>query len=151
MLQRGDISLTFTKKEQWTIFICLHSGLLLSLLILPPYLFVTSILPTELCSMVKLMGLYCPLCGATRAFYALLHFDILNSLRYNPIVIMFILAFIAYDIPLIVHLIKGKTRKSIVKPWMVITPLVIWGVYLILRCVLLIWEIDLVGDIFPPV
>lgn len=143
--------MNFTKKEQWKIFLYLHGALLAALLILPVYLFLTGIMPEKECDMVKLMGLYCPLCGATRAFYALLHFDILNSLRYNPIVIMFILAFIAYDIPLIAHLIKGKTRKSIVKPWMVITPLVIWGVYLILRCVLLIWEIDLVGDIFPPV
>ena len=143
--------MTFSKKEQWTIFICLHAGLLLALLILPPYLFITNLLPAQRCGMVELAGLYCPLCGATRAFYALLRFDILNSLRLNPFVIMFILAFVAYDIPLIVYLIKGKTRKCIVKPWMIIVPLTIWGVYLILRCVLLIWGIDIIGDIFPPI
>lgn len=38
------------------------------------------------CSLQKLTGLYCPACGGTRAFNALLHGRVLDSFKYHPLV-----------------------------------------------------------------
>jgi len=36
------------------------------------------------CLLHETTGLYCPGCGGTRAFFALIHGDLVQSLRYNP-------------------------------------------------------------------
>ena len=40
------------------------------------------------CMFRLLTGLYCPGCGAGRAAYALLHFDLLASLSFNPLFVI---------------------------------------------------------------
>ncbi len=37
------------------------------------------------CGLYRHFGIYCPGCGATRAFHALLHGDILRALQMNPL------------------------------------------------------------------
>ena len=39
------------------------------------------------CFIRELFGVYCPGCGGTRAVWALLHGQILMSLRYHPVVV----------------------------------------------------------------
>jgi len=39
------------------------------------------------CSIYKLTGFYCPGCGSTRSFLALLDFNLVTSFLYNPTVI----------------------------------------------------------------
>lgn len=52
------------------------------------------------CPMYKQYGLYCFGCGGTRAVYALLHGDILLSIKYHPIIfyiaVMYIYAMLRY-------------------------------------------------------
>jgi len=38
----------------------------------------------DLCVMHRVSGLWCPLCGGTRALRSLLHGDVMTSLGYNP-------------------------------------------------------------------
>lgn len=41
------------------------------------------------CPFYSLTGLFCPGCGSQRALSALLHGDVLQSLRYNPLLVVF--------------------------------------------------------------
>jgi hypothetical protein len=61
------------------------------------------------CSFHELTGLHCPGCGGQRAFYFLLHGDILRALRYN-VLMMVILPFLLYVYFLLiqVYMLKNK-------------------------------------------
>ncbi|NDV94001.1 DUF2752 domain-containing protein [Dysgonomonas sp. 521] len=61
------------------------------------------------CSFHELTGLQCPGCGGQRAFYFLLHGDILQALRYNLLLII-ILPFLLYIYFLLaqVYILKNK-------------------------------------------
>lgn len=48
------------------------------------------------CFILKNYGFYCPGCGGTRAVKALLHGQVLESLRYHPIVVYVAALAIAY-------------------------------------------------------
>lgn len=45
------------------------------------------------CLFNRVTGLYCPACGGTRAFSALIHGHLLLSIRLNPIVLYFFVCF----------------------------------------------------------
>lgn len=70
--------------------------LILSLMVLKDY--ILALLPfIPPCSIYQAYDIYCPACGNTRSFTALLHGDILTSLRYNIVpVILFLLALAGY-------------------------------------------------------
>lgn len=61
------------------------------------------------CSFHELTGLQCPGCGGQRAFYFLLHGDVLQALRYNSLLIV-ILPFLLYVYFLLsqVYILKNK-------------------------------------------
>ena len=52
-------------------------------------------LPIFECVTYKFFHLYCPLCGGTRAIFALLGLDFISALKYNPF-LFFILYFVAH-------------------------------------------------------
>lgn len=58
------------------------------------YHYFFSNIPISSCFIYENFGIYCPGCGCTRAFEALLHLDILTSVYYNPAVLYF--AFIIF-------------------------------------------------------
>ena len=47
------------------------------------------------CVFRTLLGIYCPGCGGTHSVYALAHGHLLLSLRYNPIVLLAVAAYLA--------------------------------------------------------
>jgi Protein of unknown function (DUF2752) len=56
---------------------------------LPPLYFVDpNSANVPLCPMHAISGLYCPLCGATRASYALLHGDLASALHDNALYVL---------------------------------------------------------------
>lgn len=67
------------------------------LLILISFLFLVTIMPVT-CIIKSVTGIYCPACGMTRSFEAILHFHFLNSIWYNilgiPLFIFIILSVI---------------------------------------------------------
>ena len=139
--------MTFSKKEQWVIF-CAINGILVSVILLYPlydkYLAGT---PYNRCNLLEFFHWYCPACGGTRAFEALINFDILSSLKYNPTVVLGAVVFIIYEVAMIKHLIKGGDREIFIKSWMAFAFLGFWFTYFIVRNVLLYFGIDLVGNV----
>ncbi len=59
------------------------------------------------CAFHQMTGLYCPGCGGTRAFYALLDGDLVRSLLYHPIVAYGYLCIVA----VIFILVRSFTMK----------------------------------------
>lgn len=50
------------------------------------------------CIFHELTGLYCPGCGITRMFFALLKLDFINAFHYNPLVFIMLLGYIFYKV-----------------------------------------------------
>ena len=139
--------MTFSKKEQWVIFIAINSIALLALALFPFYDEYVRVLPTTQCNLVVVMGLYCPACGGTRAFKALCELDIIRSFIYNPIVPIGGAFAVIYEGVMIKYLILKKERPMLVKIWMVVVVLSIWFGYFTLRNLLLCFGVDILGDI----
>lgn len=135
------------RKKQWIVFGVINGFLLFVLLFFPIYWKYIMELPFNKCNMLEYLHIYCPACGGTRAFRAMLELDILSALKYNPIVPVGVVLFVIYEIGMIKYLILKTDRELFVKPWMIYAILIFWGVYFIVRNVLLFYGIDLVGDI----
>lgn len=64
------------------------------------------------CPFYNLTGFYCPGCGGTRAFFALLDGDVLRSFLLHPLVVYAAALLIAFAVSFIVSLISGgKVRR----------------------------------------
>lgn len=85
------------------------------------------------CWIYENLGFYCPGCGCTRAFIAILNFDIIGSIYYNPTVLYTVIVLFLY---IITHTID-KIRKSnhLIMPYSNIY-LYIGASLLILHCVI---------------
>lgn len=136
----------FSRKEQWMMLAITNGLAIAAVLLFPLYLKYRHLLPITKCIMLDVLHLYCPACGVTRAIKSLLQFDILASIKYNPIVFIGAVLFVLYNIAMIRHLIKGGDRECLLKPWMAYVVLGFWMVYAIVRNVLLFYGIDIVGN-----
>ena len=134
-------------KKQWIIFLSVNLGLLLTLLLFPLYEKFIMPLPSNQCISVPMLHLYCPACGGTRAFQSLLQFDLLSSLKYNPIVPVGAVGFAAYEVYMLVFLIKRAERKVFFNRPVFIVTMALWVIYFIIRNLLLFFGVDVVGDI----
>ena len=142
-----DYDIRFSKKEQWIIFAILNGLALLAVLLFPLYMKIADSTELSKCGLVAALHLYCPACGGTRAFAALRRLDILESLRYNPLVTLCGALFVVYDLVSLKYIIQNKERGPLAKPWMIYTVLILWAVYFIVRNALLFFGIDLIGDV----
>ena len=133
----------FSKKQQWYVFFIVNSLLLFALLAFPFYSKYLAATVLTSCKFHITTGLYCMGCGATRSFYALTHFRIVDAFQYNPAIPIGAFLFILYEIAMIVYLIRGKERPLLVKPWMVWTFFGVWLAYTIVRNILLLNGIDI--------
>lgn len=90
--------------------------------------------------------IYCPGCGGTRSVEALFNLQPVQSLYYNPAVILMILVAVCIQI---IKIIEVKRGTKIYKTRIVVYSLflVIWLVYFIFRNILLVcYGIDMLGD-----
>lgn len=97
------------------------------------------------------LGLYCPGCGGTRAFFALLHGHFLQSLKYNPITLLFLVdIFLNLLKPIMIRRQRkcgGSSKIVTVNLYYNIGFLIFIIIYFIGRNVLLrFWGIDITGD-----
>lgn len=139
--------MTFSRKEQWIIFMTVNGCLVMFIALFPIYCkYIRGAVRTG-CFMLDTIRIYCPACGGTRAIKALLELDILSSIRYNPIVVVGAAFFAVYEIVMVKGLISGKERKCFIKPWVVYVVMGVWMTYAIVRNVLLCCGIDLVGNV----
>lgn len=136
--------------KQWLIFGAVNIGLVGLILLIKCYLAFVSIPIVKMfgqCLFAKALHLYCPGCGGTRAVASLLRFDFLTSLRYNPLVLMFVSLFVYYDIKAVINIIKGKDKVLGLNAKLLFVILAVVLAFFILRnALLLIWHIDPVGD-----
>lgn len=101
------------------------------------------------CSFRDRFHLYCPGCGGTRAFEALLKLHIKESLHYNPLVILLLLdLFIVSILKILERRYPHHTVKYINARIMIHISLLICiiSLFLIRNYLLIICNIDLLGD-----
>ena len=121
-------------------YFLVHVGLLLILLLFPLYqLFMqkTSAFLTG-CILHDGLHLYCALCGGTRALDALLHFDPVAALQYNPFVVISLLGAVIMDVWGLTRLLRGKKRIFPIKEWIWIVFCAVMILYMLLRNYLMI-------------
>ncbi|MDD6069989.1 MAG: DUF2752 domain-containing protein [Clostridiales bacterium] len=109
----------------------------------------THIIPSIPCALVFFFHIYCPGCGGTRALFSLLHGHILQSLYYNPAVLLGALLILYYEVAVIVTLVKNNGKIYYYrKATLVYIYLVIVFGYAIVRDILLfVPGIDMLGDV----
>lgn len=100
------------------------------------------------CGFKRRFGLYCPGCGGSRALEELLKFDIVNSLRLNPIVLLLFITLIFLTVTYVLEKKKtGNKNYSLIRRNYLVIFLVFWLVFSIIRNILLIFfDIDMIGD-----
>lgn len=63
-------------------------------------------LHVPLCPFYLLTSIHCPFCGMTRAFGALLHFNLADALKYNYLAIPLLLLWLYFTVTAIFYLAK---------------------------------------------
>lgn len=131
-------------------FLGIHALAVAAILLFPYYRFgagiVFSFFPS--CLLHDVFHIYCPLCGGTRAVDAILHFRFPEALRFNPLVVVFLLlAAIWYGIAW-VRLFRGKRLLAPIPKALSVSLAVAFVGYWILRNLLLIaFGVDPMGDL----
>lgn len=64
------------------------------------------------CVVDSLLGVYCPGCGGTRAMYALLHGQLLQSLWYHPLVLYTV---VIYGSFMLTHTLEKLTKGKLIR------------------------------------
>ncbi len=102
---------------------------------------------TDICLFKEAMHFYCPGCGGSRAVIAVVNFDFLSSLKFYPPVIMTVILIILMDIFDIKAFIKNEKSVFNFKVFYLVLIAVI--AQFLLRNILLLFGIDILGDILP--
>ena len=99
------------------------------------------------CVFKKVFHMYCPGCGGTRAWKALIRLNILQSLYDNPVVILLILTEIAVAITRGIDKRRKKCSLYKVRIAVYVVFLVLWFLFFLIRNYLLMkCGIDMLGD-----
>lgn len=86
------------------------------------------------CPIHRLLHIWCPSCGATRALTALMHGDILLALRQNAVVIAAIIVLLALYIELVLRVFGKNVRFPLIhNPKFYIIMLALWLAYAVTR------------------
>lgn len=89
---------------------------------------------------------YCPFCGGTRAFFALLQFDLSNALRHNALVVVSALLLLVYEIKTLWQILRRRPRPFAIPRWFLPAYGILVMVFFLGRNLLLWGGVDLIGD-----
>ena len=131
-------------------FVALHIAAIAGVLLFPYYRVgasvVFSVIPS--CILHDWFHLYCPLCGGTRAVDELLHFHLLESLRFHPLVLVFAVLIGIWYILAWIRLIRGKSLIiEIPKPLSISLTVALVAFWILRNLLLIVFQIDPVGDL----
>ena len=84
------------------------------------------------CVFRELTGLYCPGCGAARAFHALIHGDFLAALDYNPLLVIALPVLIVMIVLEIVGAFRDR-RYGLFHMWQAVALVALIVIYTVLR------------------
>lgn len=100
------------------------------------------------CLMRRIFRLYCPVCGGTRALYALMHLDIIGSVIYNPLCLFLAVCTVCFDLHAFVALLKNRPVILRVGKWFAVATTAILILTFIVRNLLLVLlAFDPIGDL----
>ncbi len=71
------------------------------------------VMPFHGCIFDRLIGLYCPGCGGSRAFYSLLRGDLILSIQYHPLVIYAVLIYVVFMMSQLLSVLSRGRIKGI--------------------------------------
>lgn len=128
-----------------------HILLLLLFVLLAGYAYATVRLlpPTAIhCILHDLLHLYCPFCGCTRAFLALLGARPLLALRLNAAAVVAVVAFLVLDLRALLLLCRKK-EGALLPFWVERASILFFWWFFLLRNLLMLWGIDPTGDLAP--
>ena len=138
------------KQRQGKIFLTVHVGFLLLVLLFPLYVKIADHAKFSFlgCFLHDYLFLYCPFCGGTRAVFALLRLQFLEAIQYNVFVVCLVVWGLFLDATAFVRLLRNE--KNLLKfpkhTWIVM--LCVFIGFMILRNVLMIvWGLDPTGDL----
>lgn len=92
------------------------------------------------------LRLYCPLCGCTRAGVALFRLELLESLKANPFVVIFCLAFTAYNLASCRRILGGKAPCDL-KRWSTVFGIALLIFALVRNVLMIFFGIDTLGEL----
>ena len=75
-------------------------------------------IPFTDCYFHKYLHLYCPLCGGTRAFMAIIRFDIVSALKYNAFAVYLFALAIYYEIKSGIMAFRGNSKAFDLPIWL---------------------------------
>lgn len=92
------------------------------------------------CGLRRLVGLYCPGCGGTRAFYYLIHGNIFNSIKYNPFTIYFVVIALVFYVSQIIRFVsRGRFQGLHLNKWFAIAGIIIIAINFFVKNIALIF------------
>jgi hypothetical protein len=142
--KRGDFMKKDIKRTVFILFIINGSLLLISLIYVVLFSLDKIFIVGDRCSFQSLFGIYCPGCGGSRSLAALFKFDILSSLSFYPPILISIFTIIYYDVRLVLSFFFDLKQS---KYWLfLLIPISIILNFIIRNVLLLVFEIDTVGD-----
>ena len=135
--------------KRWKQYLLFHVGLIGVAAMFAVYARVTSLLfPNGFfhCFMHDLMRLYCPFCGITRAFMALLRLQIAEAFRLNAPAMLALMAAVVLDIRAFVILCR-RSEKRLIPPSTETVAVIYFVACTAVRNLLMLGGIDHAGDL----
>ncbi len=105
------------------------------------------------CRFKETFGIYCPGCGGSRSLYYLLTLDIAASVAAYPPLLPTALILAYVDAVALTSIVKGDpSRLKAIRTWIIILiPVMIILWFFIRNILLLLWGIDILGDVLHTV
>ena len=100
------------------------------------------------CATHNLFRLYCPFCGGTRLFRALLALDLGAAVRLNPAVLLLAVAAVCLDLRAL-WMICSKKQGCVLPRWTVRAAILLLLAFTVARNTMLLLGFDPIGDLWP--